>query len=71
MAIIQQVIQYLFPVLLALALLYFAVGIAYIKYIKKYEKIAKGKDMAFTALAAMFWILTVWAVVYSIVALFG
>jgi len=54
---------------MAFAILYFALGIVYMKYVKKYEKVAMGKDMAFTALAAMFWILTTWAVVYNIVAI--
>ncbi len=68
MILTQQVISYLFPALIALAVIYFGVGIAYMKYVKDYAKIAKGKDRALTALAALFWILATWAVVHSVVA---
>jgi len=71
MIITNQVIIYLFPALIAFAILYFFVGIVHIKYIKDYDKIKKGKNIAFTALAALFWILVVWALVHSVVALLG
>ena len=70
MQLTQQVITYLFPILIALALLYFASGIATIKYVKDYAKIAQGKDNLFTALAVIFWILVIWAVVHSVIAVF-
>ncbi len=70
MTIVSQVIQYLFPTLLAFAILYFFLGIAYVKYIKDYAKIQEGKEKVFNALAAMFWILVVWAVVHSVLVLF-
>ena len=66
MTITTQVIQYLFPALMAFAILYFFIGIAYMKYIKDYAKIKEGKAKTFTALAAMFWILIIWGVVYLV-----
>lgn len=68
MFITQQVITYLFPALAAFAILYFFLGIAYVKYVKDYAKIAQGKARAFSALAALFWILVIWAVVHMVVA---
>ncbi len=69
MTLVQQIIIYLFPTLLALAILYFAFGIVTIKYIKDYKKIKDGKEHIFNALTAIFWILVIWAVVHSVVAL--
>ena len=68
MDIIIQVVSYLFPALLAFTILYFFVGIAYMKYVPDYAKMDKGKKMAFNALATMFCILAVWAVVHMLVA---
>jgi len=51
---------------MAFAILYFFIGIAYMKYIKDYAKIKEGKAKTFTALAAMFWILIIWGVVYLV-----
>ncbi len=67
MLIILQVISYLFPALLAFAILYFFAGKA-ISEEPDYAKMPKGEKMIFVALTAMFWILVTWAVIHSLVA---
>ncbi len=66
MEIIQQVEVYLFPILLAFAILYFGVGWAYMKYVV--EKAEHGEEMMITALASMFWIITLWLVVHLVIS---
>ncbi len=67
MQMILQVIVYLFPALMAFAILYFFAGKS-ISSEPDYAKMKKGNDMILTALAAMFVILSIWAIVHSIVA---
>lgn len=38
------------------------------KYIHDYAKIKEGEEKSFFALAVLFWVLVIWAVVYSVVA---
>ena len=69
MILIQQVIYYLFPTLLAFAILSFFYGIALMKWWKDYEKINEGKSVALIGLASMFLILLIWGVIHSVLAL--
>ena len=70
MDVILKVVSYLFPTLLAFTILYFFAGIAYMKYVPDYAKMDKGKKIAFNALATIFCILIVWAVVHMLFAAF-
>ncbi len=64
---ILQIIDYVFAAMSAFAILYFFYGIANVKYTHDYQKIDKGKDSAFSALAIILIVIVVWIVVHSIV----
>jgi len=62
MEILQQADAYLFPVLMALAIIYFSVGWVYMKH--SVEKEEHGEHMMMAAMASMFWIISIWLVVH-------
>jgi hypothetical protein len=68
MEIVKQLVPYFFPTLLALAILYFFAAFGEVKHSADYKKIDMGKKGMFKALAYMFWILAIWGVVYSVIA---
>ena len=69
-SMLSQIVLYFFATLTALVIIYFFAGMAYVKYINDYEKIDKGKKHITYSLAALFWVLLLWALVYNVVALF-
>ena len=61
-----EILSYILPTLLALAVIYFFAGFAIFKNAHAYQEIDEGKEMALKALSIMFVVVIVWLIFRSI-----